>query len=115
MTHPPFAHPVFEQLYARDYFIADDVLREILALGPAAAVPELLKIIDTTLQAFEAGELAATDWLDRYYFYHALYLLPELRAPEAFDVYRRLLRLDADSIDFWFGDNLFEEVPGLLA
>ncbi|WP_217278689.1 YecA family protein [Hymenobacter sp. BRD67] len=30
-------------------------------------------------------------------------------------MYRRLLRLDAASTDFWFGDNVFEEVPGLLA
>lgn len=115
MPHPTFAHPVFEQLYARDYFIDDAVLREILALDSAAAVPELLKIIDATLQDFATGELDSTDWLDRYYFYHALYLLHELHAPEALDVYRRLLRLDADSTDYWFGDNLFEEVPELLA
>lgn len=115
MTIPPFAHPVFEQLYARDYFIDDAVLREILALGPEAAVPELLKLLDATLQDFEVGELDHVDWLDRYYFYHALYLLHDLHAPEAFDVYRRMLRLDADSTDFWFGDGLFEEVPELLA
>ena len=115
MTRPAFAYPVFEQLYERDFFIADAVLHEILALGPAAAVPELLKIIDATLENFLAGELDATDWLDRYYFYHALYLLHDLHAPEALDVYRRLLRLDWEATDFWFGDNLFEEVPDLLA
>lgn len=29
-------------------------------------------------------------------------------------MYRRLPHLDAAGTDFWFGDNLFEEVPGLL-
>lgn len=48
MTRPTFAYPVFEQLYTRDYFIADAVLRELLGLGPEAAVPELLKITDTS-------------------------------------------------------------------
>ncbi len=115
MTHPTFAHPVFERLFERDYFVDDAVLREILALGPATAVPELLKIIDTALADYQAGRLADTSWFDTYYFYHALYLLHALPAPEALDVYRRLLRLDAATTDFWFSDNLFEEVPGLLA
>ena len=115
MTRPTFAHPVFEQLYARDYFIDDAVLREVLALGPAVAVPELLKIIDTALINYQADELLSANWLDDYYFHHALYLLHEFEAPEAFDVYRRLLRLGEETTDFWFGDNLFEEVPALLA
>ena len=115
MTHPPFAHPVFAQLYTRDYFIDDAVLREILALGPEVAVPELLKIIDAALSRFQSNEPFGDTWLDDYYFHHALHLLHELHAPEALDVYRRLLRLDADATEFWFGDNLFEEVPALLA
>ena len=115
MTHPPFEHPVFEQLYARDYFIGDAVLREILALGPAQAVPELLKITDDTLDNFRYDELADDDWAQHYYFLHALYLLHELRAPEALDVYRRLLRLDSSVTEFWFGDYVFEELPALLA
>jgi len=39
MTQPAFAHPIFERLFERDYFIDDAVLREILALGPETAVP----------------------------------------------------------------------------
>ena len=39
-TVPTFNYPVFEELYRRDYFIDDAVLREILALGPEAAVPD---------------------------------------------------------------------------
>ena len=115
MTHPQFTHPVFEQLYARDYFIADAVLREILALGPAQAVPELLKITDDTLANFRYDEPTGPDWLANYHFLHALYLLHELRAPEALDVYRRLLRLDSSVTEFWFGDYVFEELPALLA
>ncbi|GAA4007390.1 hypothetical protein GCM10022408_19170 [Hymenobacter fastidiosus] len=115
MTRPTFAHPVFEQLFERDYFIEDAVLREILVLGPETAVPELLKIVDTALASYRSGALAGTDWLDNYYFSHVLYLLHELQAPEALDVYRRLLRLDSVASDFWFGDALFEEVPALLA
>ncbi|AWM32317.1 hypothetical protein [Hymenobacter nivis] len=91
------------------------MLREILALGPATAVPELLKITGTTLENYQAGKLADTEWLDTYYFQHALYLLHELQAPEAFDVYHRVLRLDSSSTEFWFGDDLFEEVPTMLA
>jgi hypothetical protein len=115
MSRPTFAHPVFEQLFERDYFIDDALLREILAVGPETAVPELLKITDRTLDNFLADELKDDDWLGNYYFFHALYLLHELHAPEALDVYRRLLRLDSSATDFWFGDELFEEVPGLLA
>ncbi|MDJ0365221.1 SEC-C metal-binding domain-containing protein [Hymenobacter sp. H14-R3] len=114
-TQPTFAHPVFERLYERDYFVDDAVLREILALGPATAVPELLKIISTSLEDYQAGKLADTDWLDAYYFQHAFYLLHELQAPEAFDEYRRVLRLNSESTEFWFGDDLFEDVPNLLA
>ena len=115
MTQPTFAHPVFEQLFGRDYFIDDAVLREILALGPEKAVPELLKITDVALDHFLTDELTGDDWLDTYYFLHAAYLLHDLQAPEALDVYRRLLRLDSSATDFWFGDALFEEVPALLA
>ena len=115
MTRPTFLHPVFEQLYTRDYFIDDAVLREILALEPAATVPELLKITTTTLDDFLADELEGAEWAETYYFHHALHLLHNLQAPEALDVYRRLLRLDSSSTEFWFGDDLFEEVPALLA
>ena len=115
MTTPTFTYPVFGQLYTRNYFMADEVLREILALGPATAVPELLKIADTTLADYEAGELNSTDWWAVYYFQHALNLLDELHAPQALDVYRRLLHLDAEGTDFWFGDDLYEEVPTMLA
>ena len=115
MTHPTFAHPVFEQLFTRDYFIDDAVLREILALGPEAAVPELLKITDSTLDSLLSSKLMDVEWLDNYYFMHALYLLHDLEAPEALDVYRRLLRLDSFSTGYWFGDDLFDEVPSLLA
>jgi hypothetical protein len=115
MPRPTFEHPVFEQLFERDYFIADAVLREILALGPATAVPALLKITDATLDNFDYDDPMGDDWAASYYFLHALYLLHELQAPEALDVYRRLLRLDSLSTEFWFGDGLFEEVPALLA
>jgi len=115
MTQPTFANPIFKQLFERDYFIDDAVLLEILALGPETAVPELLKITDVTLDSFLADELVGDDWLGNYYFFHALYLLHDLQAPEALDVYRRLLRLDSPSTEFWFGDALFEEVPALLA
>ncbi len=115
MTRPTFSHPVFEQLYARDYFIDDAVLREILALGPETAVPELLKIANFTLDSFLADALIGEDWLDNYCFFHALYLLHDLHAPEALDVYCRLLRLDSESTEFWFGDELHEEMPDLLA
>ena len=115
MTHPTFTHPVFERLFERDYFIDDAVLREILALGPETAVPELLKIANFTLDSFINGELVDDDWFDTYYFFHALYLLHDLRAPEALEVYRRVLYLDSSDTEYWFGDSLFEEVPDLLA
>ena len=113
-TVPTFAHPVFEQLYQKDYFIDDAVVREILALGPEAAVPELLKITDATLADFNYDDPDA-DWHDSYYFLHALYLLHELQAPEALDVYQRFLRLSAEQQEYWFGDWIFEELPALLA
>ena len=48
MARPTLAHPLFEQLFGRAYFVDDAVLREILALGPETAVPELLKITGAT-------------------------------------------------------------------
>ncbi len=115
MNQPTFALPVFAQLYKRDYFIDNAVLREILALGPETAVPELLKITGHTLDNFDYDDIDGGDWFENYHFMHALYLLHDLHAPEVLDVYRRLLRLDSASTEFWFGDELFEEVPGLLA
>ena len=115
MTRPTFAHPIFERLFERDYFIDDAVLREILVLGPETAVPELLKIADAALDNSLDDEPMGDEWLDNYYFFHALHLLHDLQAPEALDVYRRLLRLDSSTTEFWFGDELLEEVPGLLA
>ena len=114
MTRPQFAHPIFEQLYTRDYFIDDAVLQEILALGAEKAVPELLKITTATLDNFRYDDPEGGDWFETYYFLHALYLLHDLHAPEALDVYRRVLRLDSESLEFWFGDELYEEVPDLL-
>ena len=115
MTRPTLAHPVFEQLYARDYFIDDAVLREVLALGPEKAVPELLKIINHTLDNFRYDDPKDGTWFENYHFMHALYLLHDLHAPEALDVYRRILHLDPDSTEFWFSDGLYEEVPEMLA
>ncbi len=115
MTRPTFDHPVFEQLYERDYHIADDVLRQILALGPEVAVPELLKITAPILDGFDYAQAETEDWHAHYHFLHALYLLYVLGAPEALDVYRHLLRLDDREVEFWFGDALYEEVPELLA
>ena len=115
MTRPLFENSVFEQLFERDYFVEDAVLREILALGPDAAVPELLKIAAYALDTIRPDDPEAPSWSESYYFHHALYLLRELDAPEALDVYRRLLRLDSATTEFWFGDMLFEEVPELLA
>ena len=113
MPRPTFAHPIFDKLYERDYFINDAVLREILALGPATAAPELLKIIDHALNQFNENDIP--DYPGNFYFYHALYLLHELHAPEALDVYHRMLRFDEDSLEYWFSDDLFEDVPNLLA
>ena len=115
MIRPLFENPVFEQLFERDYFIDDAVLHQILALGPETAVPELLKITGNTLDNFRYDELENDEWLENYYFLHALYLLHDLHAPEALDVYRRILRLSSATTDFWFSDDLFEEVPSLLA
>jgi len=115
MTRPAFENPEFENLYERDYFIDDAVLRGILALGPETAVPELVKIATHTLDNFSFAKMASAHYSDTYYFFHSLYLLHELSAPEALDVYRRVLRLDSVSIEFWFGEELFEEVPELLA
>ena len=114
-THPAFVHPVFEQLYERDYFIDDAVLHQILALGPEAAVPELLKIANHTLDTFNYDTASIDDWYAHYHFLHALHLLCALHAPEALDVYGRLLRFNADYSDFWFGFDFFEVVPILLA
>ena len=115
MTRPTFDNPVFEQLFERDYFIDDAVLYQILALGPEVAVPELLKITGYTLDNFDYDTVDIDDWYTHYYFLHALYLLYAFQAPAALDVYRRLLRLSSDSSDFWFGDDIFEVVPTLLA
>ena len=115
MTLPTFAHPVFERLYERDYFIDNAVLRQILALGPEIAVPELLTVLNDALDRYAKHESMGNSWSDDYYFFHALYLLHELHAPEALDVYRRLLRLDSPGTEHWFGDELFEDVPALLA
>ena len=78
-------------------------------------MPELLKIIDVMLDSFLADELMDDEWRETYYLFNALYLLHELQAPEALDEYRRVLLLDSDSIEFWFDDVLFEEVPEMLA
>ena len=83
-------------------------------MGPETVVSELLEIIDGTLDSYLADEFIGDEWSDTYYFFHALYLLHDLQAPEALDVYRRVLHLDSDSTEFWFGDLLFEEMPDLL-
>ena len=115
MTRPAFDHPVFEQLFERDYHLDDAVLHQILALGPEIAVPELLKITSHTLNNFDYEQADTEDWYAHYHFLHAFYLFYALHAPEALDVYHRLLRLDSDSVEFWFGDGLFDEVPEMLA
>ena len=115
MTRPTFDHPVFNQLFERDYHIDAAVLHQILALGPEIAVPELLKITSYTLDNFDYEQAYTEDWYAHYQFLHALYLLYALHAPEVLDVYRQLLRLDDGEVEFWFSDALYEEVPELLA
>ena len=111
---PTFAHPVFEELYRKDYFIDDAVLREILALGPEVAVPELLKITEATLTGFDYDN-PGPNWFHNFHFPHALHLLQELAAPEAFEVYRQLLREAPENLEYWFGDHVGDELPEMLA
>ena len=109
-----FTHPVFNELYRKDHFIDEAVLREIIALGSEVAAPELLKIVDETLASFNPEE-AGENWYHTFYFLHALYLLDELEAPEALDVCLRILRRGDAFWEYWFGDYIYEEMPDLVA
>ena len=109
-----FSHPVFNELYQKDYFIDEAVLREIIALGSDVAAPELLKIVDDTLASFNLEE-HGEDWYHTFYFLHALYLLDELEAYETLDVCLRILRRDDAFWEYWFGDYIYEELPELVA
>ena len=109
-----FTHPVFNELYQKDFFIDEAALREIIALGSEVAVPELLKIVDDTLASFNPEE-EGEDWYHTFYFLHALYLLDELEAPEVLDVCLRILRRDDAFWEYWFGDYMYEEMPDLVA
>jgi hypothetical protein len=116
---PDFKYPVFEELYKKDFFIDEAPLREILALGKEAAAPELEKIVNDVLDHFDLDlpdgeEPADGDWYRHFYFLHALYLLDELDAEESLPLLLKLLRKDHDFLEYWFGDNLYEEVPDLL-
>ena len=117
---PDFKYPVFEELYKKDFFIDEAPLREILALGKEAAAPELEKIANDVLDHFDPDlpdgkEPADDDWYRHFYFLHALFLLAELDAEESLPLLLRLLRKDQEFMEYWFGDNIYEEVPELIA
>ncbi len=115
-----FKYPVFEELYKKDFFIDEAPLREILALGKEAAAPELEKIVNDVLDHFDLDlpdgkEPAEGDWYRHFYFLHALYLLEELDAEESLPLLLKLLRKDHEFLEYWFGDNLYEEVPDMIS
>ena len=116
---PHFKYPVFEELYKKDFFIEEATLREILALGKEAAAPELEKIIQDVLDHFDPEwpgdqEPAEESWYRHFYFLHALFLLDELDAQESLPLLFKLLRKGHAFLEYWFGDNVYEEVPDLF-
>ncbi len=117
---PQFNHPVFEELYKKDCFIDDSILREILSLGKEAAVPELEKIVAGTLQTFDPEqpsdpENVHNSWYLNFHFLHALYLLADLESEASLPVFLEVLKKRHAFQEYWFGDNIYEEVPELLA
>ncbi len=110
---PAFANPVFEELYRKDFFIEEAVLREITLLGKEKAVPELLKIVEDTLAHFDAYR-DEKEWHHNFYFLHAIYLLYELDAEEALPVVLSLLTQGHAFLEYWFSDDMYEDVPEIL-
>jgi hypothetical protein len=115
---PDFKYPVFGELYKKDFFIEEATLREILALG-REAVPELEKIVNDVLDHFDPDlpggkEPAEDDWYRHFYFLHALFLLDELDAEESLPLLLKMLRKGHAFLEYWFGDDIYEEVPDLF-
>ncbi|NJO01510.1 MAG: DUF1186 domain-containing protein [Bacteroidia bacterium] len=108
---PAFKYPIVEKLYQIDFFIENEVLEEILALGQEV-VPDLEKILNDAADNFD--QYKEEEWPQFFHLNHALYLLCELNAQTSFPHVLGLLDKSEDFMEWWFNIELYDEFPPLL-
>jgi hypothetical protein len=100
---------LIEDLYTIDFYITDDKLREILSYKEEA-IPYLVDILNDTIENFDyyATEAGGMDFSGEYFewflAYHALLLLAELEADDAFPMVLRFHLQGEEFLDFWLWD-----------
>ncbi len=92
---------LIEELYTIDFFIEDDTMREILSYKDRA-IPYLTAILDHCIEHYERYAIASRD--TNFLAYHALLLLAELEADDAFLTVLRFHLQGGEFLDFWLWD-----------
>lgn len=99
-----------KDLYTIDFYISENILRQILNYEKEA-VPYLVAILDDAMENFERYDEDAyymehyrKEHFEWFTVYHALLLLAELEADEAFPTVLRFYRQGRYFLDFWLRD-----------
>lgn len=104
---PVFAHPLVHELYRHGCAIDPEVLAGLRALG-GAVVPDLEAVLEDARLHRRAYE--ARPGRETCFPVHALFLLAELGARRSFPRILQFLRQDGETLAFWLGDLLTEEL-----
>ena len=89
------------------------MLEAILALPRTSLIKDLEEVLDEAIRNFDDYDKLYEEVPPETLFLapaHAIFLLGELGAIEALPVVNRFLEQDRDTLDFWLGDLLTEEI-----
>jgi len=111
--NPRFHFPKqMDYLYNNDTTISEELLTEILALNSKELTEDLITIIKDSIIRFDFYNVQVDEngWDEKKYSFltHALFLLSEIKNPNALDDVLNIARQNDDYIDFWFGDIMID-------
>ncbi len=111
--NPNLIHPEIGALYEHDFSIPKATLEGILALPRPSLIKDLEEVLDEATRNFKDYDGFYEEAPEESLFLapaHAIFLLGELEAIEALPALNQFLRQEYESLDFWLGDLLTEEV-----
>ncbi len=112
---PEFTNPEIKWLYCNDINIEQEKLQVILSLPRESLIADLKKVLEDSVRRFEyfrdkEDECDESDDFDDFdgevswFPMHAIVILGEIKASEAFESLLEVLKQDEDYLEFWFGD-----------
>jgi hypothetical protein len=112
-VEPEFTNPEILWLYYNDIDFDQEKLQAILSLPRTSLVSDLIKVLEDSVHRFEyfrtiEGDSEEFDETGSWFPTHAIALLAELKATEAFESLVEVLKQDEDYLEFWFSDMIHD-------